>query len=125
MKSSFVEGRDSCLYGMPLLKNQFNFRNHLGITAFVASNPITPLIQVQGTIFIRWMDPRHSTLKSTRHKTRQRTTSQDKYTEKKKQRHHGKNPDGSSSATYHKKEKAVNCNRFSFEKNQILILPHA
>ncbi|GBN47703.1 hypothetical protein AVEN_181122-1 [Araneus ventricosus] len=22
------EGRDSCLYGMPLLKNQFNFRNH-------------------------------------------------------------------------------------------------
>ncbi|GBM88622.1 hypothetical protein AVEN_207118-1 [Araneus ventricosus] len=29
-----------------------------------------------------------------------------------RERHHGKNPDGSSSATYRKKEKAVNCNRY-------------
>ncbi|GBL72168.1 hypothetical protein AVEN_134096-1 [Araneus ventricosus] len=48
-----------------------------------------------------------------KNRSRQRTTTQDKYTVKKKrERHHGKNPDGSSSATYHEKKKAVNCNRY-------------
>ncbi|GBM90719.1 hypothetical protein AVEN_261639-1 [Araneus ventricosus] len=39
---------------------------------------------------------------------------------KKRVRHRGKNPDGSSSAIYHKEEKAVNCNRYNFPINRKL-----
>ncbi|GBN22833.1 hypothetical protein AVEN_153334-1 [Araneus ventricosus] len=70
---------------------------------------VEELIQFQEPFLLDGKVPRHSTLKG----TRQRTTTQDKYTEEEeRERHHGKNPDGSSSATYHKKEKAVNCNRY-------------
>ncbi|GBL92194.1 hypothetical protein AVEN_91528-1 [Araneus ventricosus] len=51
-------------------------------------------------------------IKVTRHKTRQRTTSRDKRTDK-NDREASWEKDGSSSATYHRKEKASDCNRYS------------
>ncbi|GBO17398.1 hypothetical protein AVEN_227068-1 [Araneus ventricosus] len=50
-------------------------------------------------------------IKVTRHKTRQRTTSRDKHTDK-NDREASWEKDGSSSATYHRKEKAADCNRY-------------
>ncbi|GBN65781.1 hypothetical protein AVEN_188920-1, partial [Araneus ventricosus] len=61
------------------------------------------------TIFIRWLSSTTQYIK--RYKTQDREQQHKTSTQKKKrERHHGKNPDGSSSATYHEKEKAVNCN---------------
>ncbi|GBN83311.1 hypothetical protein AVEN_132060-1 [Araneus ventricosus] len=51
-------------------------------------------------------------IKVTRHKTRQRTTSRDMHTDK-NDREASWEKDGSSSATYHRKEKAVDCSRYS------------
>ncbi|GBN65574.1 Zinc finger CCHC domain-containing protein 24 [Araneus ventricosus] len=53
--------------------------------------------------------------KVTRHKTRQRTTSRDKHTDK-NDREASWEKDGSSSATSHRKEKAADCNRYSGNK---------
>ncbi|GBN05885.1 hypothetical protein AVEN_160890-1 [Araneus ventricosus] len=50
-------------------------------------------------------------IKVTRHKTRQSTTSRDKHTDK-NDREASWEKDGSSSATYHRKEKAADCNRY-------------
>ncbi|GBM04699.1 hypothetical protein AVEN_44836-1 [Araneus ventricosus] len=50
-------------------------------------------------------------IKVTRHKTKQRTTSRDKHTDK-NDREASWEKDGSSSATYHRKEKAADCNRY-------------
>ncbi|GBM72568.1 hypothetical protein AVEN_274255-1 [Araneus ventricosus] len=74
---------------------------------FIWNAAIEELIQFQEPFLLNGYVPRQSTLKGTRRKTENYNTSTQK---KKRERHHGKNPDGSSSATYHKKEKAVNCN---------------
>ncbi|GBN17245.1 hypothetical protein AVEN_91937-1 [Araneus ventricosus] len=64
------------------------------------------------TIFIRWLSSTTQYIK--RYKKQDREQQHKTSTQKKKrERHHGKNPDGSSGATYHKKEKAVNCNRYN------------
>ncbi|GBM90450.1 hypothetical protein AVEN_69694-1 [Araneus ventricosus] len=72
---------------------------------------------ISGTVFIRWLSSMTQYIK--RYKTQDREHQHKTSTQKKKrERRHGKNPDGSSSATYHKKEKSVNCNRY---KNSILL----
>ncbi|GBN33869.1 hypothetical protein AVEN_21901-1 [Araneus ventricosus] len=67
---------------------------------------------ISGTIFIRWLSSTSQYIK--RYKTQDREQQRNTSTQKKKrERHHGKNPDGCGSATYHKKEKAVNCNHYT------------
>ncbi|GBM21012.1 hypothetical protein AVEN_9707-1 [Araneus ventricosus] len=90
-----IEGRDSSLC-VVLLKNPFNFRNH----------------------FLLGYVPQHRTLKL--QDTRQRTTSRDKHTDK-NDREASWEKDGSSSATYHRKEKAADCNRYKVTKFSLCV----
>nr|GBO10911.1 hypothetical protein AVEN_93654-1 [Araneus ventricosus] len=94
--SQIIEGRDSSL-SVVLLKNPFNFRNHFFSLGYVPQN-----------------------IKITRHKTRQRTTSREQYTDK-NDREASWEKDGSSSATYHRKEKAADCNRYKMKKNHTVL----
>ncbi|GBO29223.1 hypothetical protein AVEN_175063-1, partial [Araneus ventricosus] len=59
----------------------------------------------------RWLSSTTQYIK--RYKTQDREQQHNTSTQKKeRERHLEKNPDGSSAATYRKKEKAVNCNRY-------------
>ncbi|GBO23921.1 hypothetical protein AVEN_22237-1, partial [Araneus ventricosus] len=75
------------------------------------SDFLPQLYQGREPFFIRLRSTAQN-IKVTRHKTRQRTTSRDKHTDK-NDREAPWEKDGSSSATYHRKEKAADCNRYS------------
>ncbi|GBO33514.1 hypothetical protein AVEN_64323-1 [Araneus ventricosus] len=78
---------------------------------FIWNAAVEELIQFQEPFFIRWLSSTTQYIK--RYKTQDREQQHKISTQKKKrERHHGKNQDGSSSATYRKKEKAVDCNRY-------------
>ncbi|GBO12023.1 hypothetical protein AVEN_63620-1 [Araneus ventricosus] len=83
-----IEGRDSSLC-VVLLKNPVNSRNHF---------------------FIRLRSTAQN-IKVTTHKTKQSTTSRDNHTDK-NDREASWEKDDSSSAAYHRKEEAVDCNRY-------------
>ncbi|GBN92147.1 hypothetical protein AVEN_198876-1 [Araneus ventricosus] len=87
-------------------------------TIMVGAGPLPVIVRVSygkcrvmaGTIFIR---PRSTAqnIKVTTDKTKQSTTSRYKHTDK-NDREASWETDGSSSATYHRKEKASDCNRY-------------
>ncbi|GBN47550.1 hypothetical protein AVEN_100997-1 [Araneus ventricosus] len=90
-----IEGRDSSLC-VVLLKNPFNFRNH----------------------FLLGYVPQHRTLKL--RDTRQDREQHHETDTDKNDREASWEKDGSSSATYHRKEKAADCNRYKKKKNLVL-----
>ncbi|GBO04920.1 hypothetical protein AVEN_193866-1 [Araneus ventricosus] len=91
----------------------------------IAAQGFQPLPRVETTPefidrepFLLGYVPQHRTLKLQHTGQKKSTTSRDKHTDK-NDREASWEKDGSSSATYHRKEKAVDCNRYIFKFQDI------